>query len=121
MSVNRLPGYLEHMVEACELAIDHVGEMDRLEFLNDRKTQQAVIWNILVIGEAATNLLKEYGSFVGRFPDIPWKSMKGMRNRMAHGYFDINLDVVWDTVHLSLPDLLEHLPEVLEAANAEAE
>lgn len=45
--------------------------------------------------------------------------MKGMRNRIAHGYFDINLDVVWETVQTALPTLLEHLPAIREAAATE--
>ena len=46
--------------------------------------------NIIIIGEAATRLLNDYPELVDRYPDVPWRSMRGMRNRMAHGYFDIN-------------------------------
>ena len=45
-----------------------------------------------------------------RIPHVPWRSMRGMRNRIAHGYFDINLEVVWDTVQIALPELLKVLP-----------
>jgi uncharacterized protein with HEPN domain len=87
------------------------------DFLADRRTQQAVILSLLIIGEAATKLLQSYGDFLAGHPDVPWSSMKGMRNRLAHGYFDINLDVVWDTVSTALPNLLERLPVVLKAAS----
>ena len=68
-----------------------------------------MILNIIVIGEAATKLMTDFADFVDRYPDVPWKSMKGMRNRIAHGYFDINLEIVWDTVQTALPELLAGL------------
>lgn len=71
-----------------------------------------MILNIVVIGEAATKLADEYPEFVSQHPAVQWKSMRGMRNRMAHGYFDINLDIVWDTVKLSLPDLEQQLQKI---------
>ena len=66
----------------------------------------------MVIGEAATKLADEYPEFVAKFPQVEWKSMRGMRNRLAHGYFDINLDVVWDTVKQALPDLEAQLRQI---------
>ena len=71
----------------------------------DTKTQDAVVLKLLVIGEAATQILSEHSSFAQQRPDIPWKQMKGMRNRMAHGYFETNLDLVWETVQVFLPEL----------------
>lgn len=52
-----------------------------------------------------------YPDFIESHPEIPWRSMRGMRNRITHGYFDINLDLVWDTVQTALPALLNHLPQ----------
>lgn len=109
--------YLEHMVEAIRLVHSYVEGMSREEFLADKKTQQAVILNILVLGEAATQLGNEYPEWAEQHPEVPWRSMRGMRNRMAHGYFEINLDVVWDTVQLSLTELEEKLLEILKTAN----
>jgi uncharacterized protein with HEPN domain len=83
-----------------------------------KRTQQATILNILVIGEAATKLLKDYPEFLERYPEVPWRNMKGMRNRIAHGYFDINLDVVWETIQTALPALLDRLPAILDEARA---
>ena len=62
--------------------------------MQDRKTQDAVILKILVIGEAAAQILNEHGAFFRQRPDIAWNQMKGMRNRMVHGYFETNLDLV---------------------------
>lgn len=106
MSRSRLTDYLDHIAQAAQQACSYVEGMDRQTFLADRRTQQAAILNLIVIGEVATRLLQSHATFVERHPQIPWRNMKGMRNRVAHGYFDINLDVVWETVHTALPELL---------------
>ncbi len=86
------------------------------DFLEDKRTQQAVIMSLIIVGEAATKVMSAYAKFVEAHPGVPWRSMRGMRNRIAHGYFDINLDVVWETVQTALPALLKQLPAVCEAA-----
>ena len=119
MIENRLPDYLDHMLEAAQQACSYIEGLCIKDFLADKRTQQAVILNLVIIGEAATKLLKDYGQFLERHPEVPWRSMKGMRNRIAHGYFDIDLDVVWATVRTALPQLLERLPAIREDANNE--
>lgn len=74
-----------------------------------QKTQQAVILNLILIGEEATKVLKDHEAFALANAHVPWRAMKGMRNRIAHGYFEINLDVVWETVQSALPQLTEQL------------
>ncbi len=83
--------------------------MTREAFGRDPRTQKAVEMNLVVIGEAASRVLEQHADFARRHPQLPWREMRGMRNRMAHGYFDINLDVVWNTVQTALPDLLAQL------------
>lgn len=119
MSENRLPDYLDHMLEAARQACGYVEGISKDDFLADKRTQQAVILNIVIIGEAATKLLKDYNDFLDKHPDVPWRSMKGMRNRIAHGYFEIDLDVVWETVKTALPQLLDRLPAIREDSNGE--
>lgn len=104
--------YLDHMLEAIGLIRSYVEGFSKEDFLADRRTQQAVILNIVVIGEAATKLADEYPEFVARYPEVQWKSMRGMRNRMAHGYFDINLDIVWDTIRQSIPVLAQQIQKI---------
>ena len=84
--------------------------MDRATFETDLRTQRAVVMSLVIIGEAAAKVMDQCPDFASAHPTVPWRSMRGMRNRMAHGYFDINLDVVWDTVQTALPDLLLRLP-----------
>lgn len=117
MNENRLPDYLDHMLEAAGLACSYIEGLNKADFLADKRTQQAVILNVVVIGEAVSKLFQHFSTFLDQYPHVPWRSMKGMRNRIAHGYFDINLDVVWETVQTDLPELLEHLPAIREEAN----
>jgi len=90
--------------------------MDEPGFVADSRTQQAVIMNLVIIGEVASKLLRDHTSFLATHPEVPWKSMKGMRNRIARGYFEIDLGIVWQTVRTSLPTLLEQLPAIREEA-----
>lgn len=114
---HRLPDYLEHMAEAAGLACSYVKDMSQAAFLADKRTQQAVILNLLILGEAATKVLQEHAAFAEQHPEVPWRSMKGMRNRLAHGYFDIDLDVVWQTVQAALPGLLDQLASLRPDGN----
>jgi uncharacterized protein with HEPN domain len=109
MNENRLADYLDHMRQAATDARSFVDGLSKKDFLADKRTQQAVIMSLIVIGEAATKVMDQHVEFVDQHPEVPWRSMRGMRNRIAHGYFDINLDVVWDTVQLALPELLAQL------------
>lgn len=116
MTIDRLPVWLEQMHEAASQALAYVDGMDKDGFVADKRTQQAVVLNLLVIGELAAKLIEQRGDFVTEHPRIAWASMKGMRNRIAHGYFDLDIGVVWETVQRALPDLLVHLPAVRVAA-----
>lgn len=120
MSEHRLPDYLEHMWHAASDACSFVDGMSKDEFLADKRTQQAVIMSVIIIGEAATKVMDGCTEFSRAHTEIPWRAMRGMRNRIAHGYFDINLDVVWDTVQLALPELLKQL-QVLQQAKPQVD
>lgn len=119
MNRNRLPDYIEHIQQAAMDACSFVEGLSKDEFMTDKRTQQAVIMNLVIIGEAVTKVMDLHAGFVATHQDIPWRSMRGMRNRVAHGYFDINLDVVWDTVQLALPALLKQLPILYRDASIE--
>jgi uncharacterized protein with HEPN domain len=109
MSDQRLPDYLAHLRRAAIDALSFVEGLRREDFLADKRTQQAVIMSLVIVGEAATKIMDAHASFAEANPQVPWRSMRGMRNRIAHGYFEINLDVVWETVQSALPDLLRQL------------
>lgn len=122
MSENhRLSDYLDHIQQAATDARIFVEGLVKDDFLVDKRTQQAVIMSLIIIGEAATKLMDSYPEFTQVHADVPWRSMRNMRNRMAHGYFDINLDVVWDTVQEWLPELLKQLFLMRKDVNIEGE
>lgn len=116
MSQNRLADYLDHMQQAAIDACAFIEGQAKADFLEDKRTQQAIIMSLVIIGEAATKIMDSYAEFAEAHEQVPWRSMRGMRNRIAHGYFDINLDVVWDTVQTALPELLKQLPAVRQDA-----
>lgn len=109
MTENRLADYLDHMRQALADALGFVEGMDLAEFRRDKRTQQAVVMSLIVLGEAATKVMERHSAFAEAHSAIPWRNMRGMRNRIAHGYFDIDLDVVWDTVLTALPALRTQL------------
>lgn len=117
MSQNRLPDYLDHIQQAAVDARSFVEGLTKDDFLEDKRTQQAVIMSLIIIGEAATKVMDDYAEFAQAHAEVPWRNMRGMRNRIAHGYFDIDIDVVWETVREWLPELLKQLPAVHQDAN----
>ncbi|WP_180899942.1 HepT-like ribonuclease domain-containing protein [Martelella soudanensis] len=85
--------------------------MDEDDFLADLKTQRAVVMSLMIVREAASRVLADHPEFAQSQVTVPWRSIRGMRNRIAHGYFDIDLHVVWQTV-AELPALVERLVEI---------
>ncbi len=88
MTDNRLPDYLDHMRQAAIDARDFVNGLTKEEFCRDKRTRQAVIMSLIAIGEAATKIINTYPQFIVLHPEIQWHGMRGMRNRIAHGYFE---------------------------------
>jgi uncharacterized protein with HEPN domain len=121
MNENRLADYLGHMEQAATDACNFVKGLNKDSFLADKRTQQAVIMSLIIVGESATKIMDRYAAFAESHPEVPWRNMRGMRNRIAHGYFEINLDVVWDTVQAALTELLLQLPRVRNDASNESQ
>jgi uncharacterized protein with HEPN domain len=101
---------LRHMRDAAEEALGYMKGRSRRDLDSDGILKHAVIYCLLVIGEAANQVTAK-----GRadYPSLPWSLMVGMRNRLIHAYFDINLDRVWDTITEDLPPLLRELERAL--------
>lgn len=72
---------------------------------------QGILYNFIIIGEAASNVPADIQS---RYPEIPWRMMSGMRNVMAHEYFQVEMDRVWEAVQDDLPSLIPQLQQLLE-------
>lgn len=89
---------IEQMLSASQHARAYCEGLNKTDFLEDEKTQDAVAMKIIVIGEIATKLIEKHSDFISHNTHVPWRSIKGMRNRIAHGYFEIDQEVVWETV-----------------------
>ncbi len=97
------------MLRAARLALEFRGGLDKESFLSDLKTQAAVLHELLILGEAAKRLS---AGFRDEHADTPWKSIAGMRDRLLHGYDDVDLELVWKTVDEDLPSLVTRLEEL---------
>lgn len=106
--------YLTDIVSSARLILTYVEGVRREQFIRDTRLQDSVIRRIEIIGEAVRRLSSE---FRGQHSNVPWRAMAGMRNRMIHGYDDIDMDVVWDTAQDSIPRLLS----MIEPLTREAE
>ena len=102
--------FLSHILENARYAQENVRGVDFKTFLKDRKTRDAVVREIEIIGEAVKNLPMV---FRDRHPEIPWKKIAGMRDEIVHEYFDIDWDLVWNVVDKRLPELEKQIKELL--------
>jgi uncharacterized protein with HEPN domain len=104
----RVEDYHEHIADAIERATRYVGNLKNLQALEqDQQAQDAIVRTIAVIGEAANRIQKVAPKFVAEHPALPWSQMRGIRNKVIHDYFDVAWDVVWETVKVDLPPLLQ--------------
>lgn len=92
--VLRLPEYLGHIVQAIDRIHRYVDDMTQPSFLLDEKTQDAVIRNFEIIGEASNNIRRYHPDFIARHSEVPLNFAYEMRNALAHGYFKIDFEVV---------------------------
>ena len=100
---------LGHMLDAARKAVSFCRGRSRAELETTEMLSLSLVRLLEIVGEAAREVSSEYRT---THPTIPWKNIIGMRDRLVHGYFDINHDVVWETVTHDLPPLiaeLEHL------------
>jgi len=97
---------IKHILEAAEKSIDFLSGHTREDLEEDEKLALAIIRLLEIVGEAANQVSEDYRT---KHPNIPWKNMVALRNRLIHGYFDVDLDIVWDTVHSDLPPVVKQL------------
>ena len=103
--------FLKHMLDAIELIENYLMGKDFSEFENNRMLQDAVIREIEIIGEATKNLSS---GFRAKYSEIPWRQIAGMRDKLIHGYFGVDLVAVWGTAAEDIPALGVKLREILK-------
>lgn len=101
---------LKHMLDAAREAVSFMRGRTRDDLDTDRQLVLALVKDIEIVGEAATRVTESTRRLL---PEIPWERIVGMRNRLVHTYFDINLDIVWETVGQDLPALIALLEKAV--------
>ena len=105
---------LHDMLRAAKNAVLFTAGLTELEFSLNEQVQYAVTMALQIIGESAAKLIEKCPEFVAAHAELPVHQMRGMRNRIAHGYFTINQSVVWDTARNRLPQLVSSLEHLLK-------
>lgn len=103
--------YLQDMLNNAEKALDFVGGMELDQFFEDEKTSYAVVRALEIIGEAARKIPEDVRASI---PELQWREISAMRNKLTHEYFGVNMKVVWRTVREDLPPLIRELRKVLK-------
>jgi uncharacterized protein with HEPN domain len=99
------------MLVAAEKVLRYTQGVDFARFVDDEKTFDAVVRNLEIIGEAAKHVPAEAQA---RYPRVKWRSIAGLRDIVAHEYFGIDEDILWDIIEHQVPDLLTHVRQILK-------
>jgi uncharacterized protein with HEPN domain len=111
----RTPDYLQHILEAIGRIGEYTTPLTFETFDATPMAIDAVVRNLEIIGEAARNIVRNDPGFANAHPEIPWQAMYAMRNQISHGYFAVDVGVVWATVQRNLPDLKQRLSPLLDS------
>ncbi|MBU4534253.1 MAG: DUF86 domain-containing protein [Euryarchaeota archaeon] len=103
--------FLEDILESIQFIDQYICDLDYSDFINDRKTFDAVLRNLEVIGEAAKNISDQVKS---SNDNINWKGMAGMRDKLIHGYFGVDPEIVWETIKNRLPEIKTQIQDLLK-------
>jgi len=104
--------YIEHILTAIKRINIYIEDISEISFLQNELIQDAVIRNIEIIGEASRNIDRYYPHFAAEHPDVPWKDLYWMRNRVSHGYFSVDLELVWKTLEKDIPELQKQVQKI---------
>jgi uncharacterized protein with HEPN domain len=106
--------YIRHAIDAAEKICLFTKGKSRSDLDADEPLALALVRLLEIIGEAANCVSAE---LINNNPNVPWKKMIAMRNRLIHGYFDINYDIVWDTIINDIPRLIDLLKQLLNKSS----
>ena len=104
--------FVQDILDSINDVEDFIGEMEFEDFIKDKKTIYSVVRAIEIIGEAAKNVPEQVRK---KYPDVPWKPMAGMRDKLIHGYFGVDLEILWETAKDDVPRLKTSISKVTES------
>jgi len=104
--------YLRHILAEAEYLLASSRNLSRESFLADETLNRAFVRSLEIIGEAAKKLPDEFRT---KHPDAEWRAMAGMRDRLIHGYFGVDYELVWDVVRTKIPQLKREIESILNS------
>ncbi len=108
--------YLNHILNSIKRIEEYTENMDKRDFLSNHLVQDGTIRQIEIIGEATKNLSKDFRE---KYSQVPWSDIAGMRDRLIHHYFGVDLQAIWRTVKIDIPDFKDNILAILDVLRFE--
>jgi len=108
--MKKIKPYLNHILDECNFLMEKSEGLNYEEFVTDMLLMRAFVRSLEIIGEAVKHLPKEFRK---QHPEIPWKDIAGMRDKLIHEYFGVNYRIVWKTIKEKIPELKTAVEEIL--------